>query len=65
MTGKDSQEEDSYVQDLDLRKKAKQLEFLWRGARSFGDHADVFTGSFPTGKASRVLQDVPLILNCC
>ena len=42
--------ENDHLQDLELRKKAKQLEFLWRGAKSFGKDADVFTGSFPTGK---------------
>ncbi|KAA6428404.1 MAG: Lysosomal alpha-mannosidase [Trebouxia sp. A1-2] len=36
-------------QDMDLRKPAKQMEMLWRGAKSFGDTADVFTSNFPTG----------------
>ena len=40
---------DVNLQDLDLRKKSKELEFVWRGAKSFGSDADVFTGSFPTG----------------
>lgn len=38
------------VQDLARRKKTRELELLWRGAASFGDAADVFTGTFPTGK---------------
>ena len=32
-----------------MRKPAKQMEMLWRGAKSFGDTADVFTSNFPTG----------------
>ncbi|KAL0047195.1 hypothetical protein WJX82_009185 [Trebouxia sp. C0006] len=36
-------------QDMDVRKPAKQMEMLWRGAKSFGDTADVFTSNFPTG----------------
>ena len=32
-----------------MRKGAKQMEVLWRGAKSFGDSADVFTANFPTG----------------
>jgi len=32
-----------------VRKPAKQMEMLWRGAKSFGDSADVFTSNFPTG----------------
>ncbi len=34
---------------MDVRKPAKQMEMLWRGAKSFGDTADVFTSNFPTG----------------
>ncbi len=34
---------------MDVRKPAKQMEMLWRGAKSFGDSADVFTSNFPTG----------------
>ena len=37
------------VQDMEVRKAAKQMEVLWRGAKSFGDSADVFTANFPTG----------------
>ncbi|KAL3162416.1 hypothetical protein ABBQ32_010087 [Trebouxia sp. C0010 RCD-2024] len=36
-------------QDMEVRKAAKQMEVLWRGAKSFGDSADVFTANFPTG----------------
>ena len=37
------------MQDLERRKKTKELEMLWRGAKSFGKEADVFLGTFPTG----------------
>ena len=36
-------------QDLERRKKTKELEMLWRGAKSFGKEADVFLGTFPSG----------------
>ena len=39
----------SVRQDLALRKKQKELEMVWRGAKSFGDQADIFTGNFPDG----------------
>lgn len=39
----------SVLQDMEVRKAAKQMEVLWRGAKSFGDSADVFTANFPTG----------------
>ena len=32
------------------RRERKEFEMLWRGARSFGDAADVFTSNWPTGK---------------
>ena len=51
--------ENEQLQDLELRKKAKQLEFLWRGAKSFGKDADVFTGSFPTGKTLFKFEKLP------
>ena len=34
---------------MTVRKPKKQLEVLWRGAKSFGNSADVFTHNFPTG----------------
>ena len=37
------------LQDMEVRKAAKQMEVLWRGAKSFEDSADVFTANFPTG----------------
>ena len=37
------------MQDLERRKQTKELEMLWRGAKSFGKEADVFLGTFPTG----------------
>ena len=37
------------AQDLALRKKRRELELVWRGARSFGDGADIFMGNFPDG----------------
>lgn len=40
-----------FEQDMEVRKAAKQMEVLWRGAKSFGDSADVFTANFPTGCA--------------
>ena len=38
-----------FMKDMEVRKGAKQMEVLWRGAQSFGDSADVFTANFPTG----------------
>ena len=32
------------------RRERKEFEMLWRGARSFGDAADVFTSNWPSGK---------------
>lgn len=43
------------LQDMDVRKQAKQMEMLWRGAKSFGDTADVFTSNFPTGMCKKHL----------
>ena len=37
------------MQDMELRRKSKQLELLWRGAQSYGAEADVFTGNFADG----------------
>ncbi|KAK9903926.1 hypothetical protein WJX75_000663 [Coccomyxa subellipsoidea] len=36
-------------QDRQLRSNTKDLELLWRGAKSYGSSADVFTGNFPFG----------------
>lgn len=41
-------------QDMEVRKAAKQMEVLWRGTKSFGDSADVFTANFPTGHLLQV-----------
>ena len=41
---------------MDVRKPAKQMEMLWRGAQSFGDSADVFTSNFPTGACCAELR---------
>lgn len=38
-------------QDRALRRESKQLELLWRGAKSYGSSADVFTGNFPNGRS--------------
>lgn len=40
----------SALQDMDKRKKLKQMEVLWRGSESYGSDADVFTGNFPAGE---------------
>lgn len=45
------------LQDLERRKKTKELEMLWRGAKSFGKEADVFLGTFPTGTKLMSLSD--------
>ena len=37
------------AQDMERRKKRKEMELLWRGAASFGTDADVFTGNFASG----------------
>ena len=37
------------LQDMDVRKKAKQMELVWRGSQSYGDTAEIFTGNFPSG----------------
>ncbi|BDA45668.1 Lysosomal alpha-mannosidase [Coccomyxa sp. Obi] len=36
-------------QDRAQRAPEKKLELIWRGAKSFGSSADVFTGNFPMG----------------
>ncbi|KAM7251764.1 hypothetical protein ACFE04_023647 [Oxalis oulophora] len=36
-------------QDRAKRRAEKKLEFVWRGSRSFGSSAEIFTGSFPEG----------------
>ncbi|KAK9810259.1 hypothetical protein WJX72_007477 [[Myrmecia] bisecta] len=36
-------------QDMDIRKPKKQMELLWRGAESYGEDADIFTGNFWSG----------------
>jgi hypothetical protein len=38
-----------WPQDMELRAARQQLEFVWRGSRSFGADADVFTGNFASG----------------
>lgn len=37
------------VQDMARRKPRKELELVWRGAKSFGAEADIFMGNFPDG----------------
>ena len=44
-------------QDMDKRKKLKQMEVLWRGAESYGADADVFTGNFPSGQSGTGLYN--------
>ena len=39
----------SHIQDMAKRRERKEFEMLWRGARSFGSEADVFTSNWPTG----------------
>ena len=36
-------------QDMDVRKRKRQLELLWRGSESLGSAADLFTGNFASG----------------
>ncbi|KAK9786492.1 hypothetical protein WJX73_000911 [Symbiochloris irregularis] len=36
-------------QDMERRRKTKELELLWRGSASYGTEADVFTGNFADG----------------
>ena len=51
------------VQDMDKRKRLKQMELLWRGSESFGSDADVFTGNFPAGVTVSVAS-VALLATC-
>ena len=50
----------TFGQDMEVRKAAKQMELLWRGAKSFGDSADIFTANFPTGCA----PEAPCMFPC-
>ena len=50
------------VQDMAKRRERKEFEMLWRGARSFGDAADVFTSNWPSGKSR---PQAPLAGSCC
>ena len=34
---------------MDVRKRKKQMELLWRGSESLGDTAELFTGNFASG----------------
>ena len=36
-------------QDIELRKKGRQLEFMWRGTKSYGKWADIWSYAFPSG----------------
>jgi len=38
-----------WLQDMDVRRRKKQLELLWRGSESLGDTAELFTGNFASG----------------
>ena len=37
------------MQDVQLRKENRQLEFVWRGTKSYGDWADIWSYAFGTG----------------
>lgn len=52
-----------FGQDMEVRKAAKQMEVLWRGAQSFGDSADVFTANFPTGCTPDAPACIPALHN--
>ena len=43
------------------RIQTKELEMLWRGAKSFGSSADVFTGNFGSGARMLLLPNVLLM----
>ncbi len=50
------------------RRERKEFEMLWRGARSFGSEADVFTSNWPTGAAAaaaRAQGATACQLRCC
>ena len=34
---------------MEVRKRERQLELLWRGSESLGAAADLFTGNFASG----------------
>ena len=34
---------------MDVRKRKRQLELLWRGSESLDDAAELFTGNFASG----------------
>ncbi|XP_020253572.1 probable alpha-mannosidase At5g13980 isoform X2 [Asparagus officinalis] len=63
-------------QDREKRKDLKSLEVVWRGSKSLGSSADIFTGIFPKNyepppggfyfeinDASPVIQDDPLLFD--
>jgi hypothetical protein len=37
------------VQDLDLRKKRRAAEFVWRGSPAYGSASDLFVSQSPNG----------------
>ena len=37
------------LQDMEVRKRKRQLELLWRGSESLGSAAELFTGNFASG----------------
>ncbi len=37
------------MQDVQLRKPKHQLEFLWRGTKSYSNWADIWSYAFGTG----------------
>lgn len=57
------------MQDIELRKPKKQLEFIWRGSQMYGPWGDIWTYAMETGAlfsrtalaAAPALQLYPLI----